>query len=154
MKPYTALSGKAVGVLDRQRFAKGFVAELVSRDLVAVRPKSPTDRRGFASVVRLLDKKIHELQEHDADKAQVRQLIRIVNELRPSNTGGFEGFEAALRSLQLTFSSCPNPFYEEIAFDVPKPYARATVDDLPEFGRRLVDAAADAFIQEVRPEGR
>jgi hypothetical protein len=44
--------------------------------------------------------------------------------------------------------------YEEIAFNVPKSYARATVDELPEFGRKLVNAAADAFIQEVRPEGK
>ena len=101
MKPHTALSGKSVDVLDLQGFAKAFVAELVSRDLVAVRPKSPTDRRGFASVVRLLDEKIRELQESGSDKGEIRQLIRIANELRPSNTGGFEGFEAALRSLQL-----------------------------------------------------
>jgi len=61
---------------------------------------------------------------------------------------------SAANQVGMTFSSCPNPFYEEIAFDVPKPYARATVEDLPEFGRRLVDAAAAAFIQEVRPEGK
>jgi hypothetical protein len=153
-EPRTAVSGRSAIALDLQRFAKAFVAELVSHDLVAVRPKSPTDRRGFASVVRLLDQMVRELQERNGDKGEIRQLIRIVNELRPSNTGGFEGFEAALRSLQLTFSSCPNPFYEEIAFNVPKTYARATVDELPEFGKKLVNAAANAFIQEVRPEGK
>jgi hypothetical protein len=68
-----------------------------------------------------------------------------VNELRPSTTGGFEGFEAALRALQLTFSSCPNPFYEEITFPVPKRYAEATVGNLSSFDRNLINEAADAF---------
>jgi hypothetical protein len=150
MKPHPALSGKSGEQMDLLQFTKAFVAELVSRDLLAVRPKSPTDRRGFAGVVRQLDSAIVKLQEESADKKQIRKLVRLVNSLRPSNTGGFEGFEAALRALQLTFSSCPNPFYEEISFDVPKPYAKATVAALPEFDRKLVDAAADAFLQAVR----
>jgi hypothetical protein len=152
MNTSTALSGKRSEIRGLQEFAKAFVAGLVWRDLLAVRPQNPNDRRGFAKVVTLLDNKILELERIVGDKRQIRQWRRIANELRTSNTGGFEGFEAALRSLQLTSASCPNPFYEEITFDVPRSYAKATVDGLPEFSRTLVDAAAEAFVQEVQPK--
>jgi hypothetical protein len=135
--------------IDLHTFAKSFIAGLVSRDRLAVRPHSPTDRRGFANVVRFLDNKIEQLEKAHESPRAIRQLVRVANELRPSNTGGYEGFEAALRSLQLTFASCPNPFYEEIAFSVPKPYAEATVMNLPKFQRQLVNEAADAFLQGV-----
>jgi hypothetical protein len=99
--------------------------------------------------VRLLDRKVEERERMKADTQTIRQLARIANQLRASNTGGYEGFEAALRSLQLTFASSPNPFYEEITFSVPKPYAEATVNRLPRFQRELVNEAADAFVREL-----
>jgi hypothetical protein len=135
--------------MDLHAFARAFIAGLVSRDRFAVRPHSPRDRKGFGSVVRLLDRKVEELERMKANPQAIRQLVRIANELRASNTGGYEGFEAALRSLQLTFASSPNPFYEEITFSVPKPYAEATVNGLPRFQRELVNEAADAFVREL-----
>ena len=108
----TALSGKKEGqgtVFDTQTFMKGFVAGLVLRERFSVRPYSANDRRGFAQVIRLLDRKIGELDKRGEDPKILRQLVRIANDLRESNTGGYEGFETALRALQLTFASCPNP---------------------------------------------
>src|SRR5690242_14556937 len=95
---------------DTQAFMKAFVAGLVLRNRLTIKPQNPNDRRGFGKIVRLLDKKISELDESGADNNLLRQLVRIANNLRASNTGGYEGFETALRGLQLTFASCPNPF--------------------------------------------
>lgn len=150
MPAYTAPSGKDRGqgtVFDTQTFMKGFVAGLVLRDRFSVRPYSPDDRRGFAQVIRLLDQRIGELEKRGEDPKVLRQLVRIANDLRESNTGGYEGFETALRALQLTFASCPNPFYEEITFSVPKPYAKTTVEDLPAVQQRIVNEVAEAFIK-------
>ena len=143
----TALSGKEQTNFDTHTFMKGFVAGLVLRNRSSVRPLSPSDRRGFAQVIRLLDQKIDELEKTGEDRKIVRDLVRIANDLRASNTGGYEGFESALRGLQLTFASCPNPFYEEIAFAVPKPYAETTVDSLPVVQRDLVNKVAEAFVE-------
>jgi hypothetical protein len=70
MKSLTALSGKETtsSSLDLQNFTKAFIAGLVARDLVAVRPQDPADRKGFASVVEVLDKKIQELENLGTDK--------------------------------------------------------------------------------------
>lgn len=140
-----ALSGKSPSPFDLHTFVRSFVAALVLRGVPAVRPHSPADRKGFENVLRALSQRLDQFEKQNADPQLVRQLVRILNELRPSNTGGYEGFETALRSLQLTFTSCPNPFYEEITFLIPKPYAKATVDGLPTLSRELVDQAADAF---------
>jgi hypothetical protein len=150
MPAFTASSGNEAGqggVFDTSTFMKGFVARLVLRNRASVRPSSPNDRRGFAEAVRLLDQKIEELEKGGAEPKIIRQLVRIANDLRASNSGGYEGFEAALRGLQLTFASCPNPFYEEIAFSVARPYAEATVENLPAVQRKIVNDAAEAFLQ-------
>jgi hypothetical protein len=149
MEPSSTTAPHEITAMDLHTFTRAFVAGLVARDRLSVRPHSPRDRRGFASVVRLLDRKVEELERNRADPHVIRQLVRIANELRPSNTGGYEGFEAAFRSLQLTFASSPNPFYEEITFSVPKPYAEATVNGLPAFQRQLVNEAANAFVREL-----
>jgi hypothetical protein len=134
-------------VFDTLAFMKGFVARLVLRNRASVRPSSPSDRRGFAEAIRLLDQKIEDLEKRGEEPKVIRQFVRIANDLRASNSGGYEGFEAALRGLQLTFASCPNPFYEEIAFSVPRPYAEATVENLPDVQRKIVDDVADAFLK-------
>jgi hypothetical protein len=134
---------------DTHDFMKGFVAGLVLKNRLSLRPQSPSDRRGFAKVVRKLDQKIDQLEHENKNPELVDQLVQIANELRTSNTGGYEGFETALRSLQLTFASCPNPFYEEIAFSVPIPYAEATIDSLPAPQRDLVKELVVEFLQEA-----
>ena len=133
--------------IDLQTFMKALAAGLVTRGMYAVHPRSPGNRRGFAEIVDILDKKIVELEQRNANQQQIRELVRITNKLRASNSGGYEGFESAFRALQLTFANCPNPFYEEIAFNVPKPYAEATIENLPEIYRGLVDEAAEAFVR-------
>jgi hypothetical protein len=137
------LSGK----VDLQAFAKGFVAGLIARDVTAIYPDEDRDRRGFDGVVRLLDATVDELKADSTKRRLAHEIVRIANELRPSSTGSFEGFESALRALQLTFASCPNPWYDEIAFSVPKSYARETINGLPEFYQSLVEAAAQEFVR-------
>jgi hypothetical protein len=91
-----------------------------------------------------LEKEIDALRSKgDIDKKWYRTLVSLRNQLRPSISGAFDGFESALRNLQLSFTSCPNPFYEEIAFTVTTPFAEAVVKDRE---RHLVEAAAKAFI--------
>lgn len=126
-------------------FTKAFIAELVARDAVSVRPHHPVDRQGFSNVIRTLDEISDDLEtRHRDDLAMI--LLAITNELRPSNTGAFEGFEAALRAQQLTFARCPNPFYEEIEFPVPKNHAASIVSRLPPFVRDVVQKAAASFL--------
>src|SRR5262245_3029671 len=112
-----ALAGETtVPPIDLLTFTKAFVAGLVTRGAQSIHPQEPADRRGFQSVVELLDAKVDQLVAETDQRLLARALIRIANELRPSNSGSFEGFEVALRSLQLTFASCPNPWYDEIEF--------------------------------------
>lgn len=132
---------------DTHIFMKAFVAGLVLRNRSSVRPSSPSDRRGFAEVIRILEQRIDELEKGGEDRRAIREFVRIANDLRASNTGGYEGFESALRGLQLTFASCPNPFYEEISFSVPKPYAESTVNSLPNVQHKLVNDVAQAFVE-------
>jgi hypothetical protein len=70
MKAQMALSGKQEpsSRSDLQHFTKGFIAGLVARDLLAVRPQDPAERKGFAEVVRFLDGKIDDLEKIGADK--------------------------------------------------------------------------------------
>src|SRR5436190_14457450 len=68
MADNTALSGKEHPNFDTHAFMKGFVAGLVLRNRASVRPLSPSDRRGFAEVIRLLDQKIDEFEKAGADR--------------------------------------------------------------------------------------
>jgi hypothetical protein len=148
MSDFMAPSGKSdVGEITSKTFARAFIAGLITRDWAAVRPQSPSDRRGFANVVKVLDASIAELKSRNEETVKILQIARIANDLRPSNSGAFDGFEAALRSMQLTLASCPNPFYEDIVFSVPKSYAQATIDSLPPTQRKLIDTAVDAFVR-------
>lgn len=99
------------------------------------------------SEVELLDSKVKALLEQNAAAEAVLPLLTVANELRPGNTGAFEGFEAALRSLQLTFTSSPNPWYDDIEFPVSQTQAESFMSLLPHPQRQLAIAAADAFIR-------
>jgi hypothetical protein len=79
-------------------------------------------------------------------------VARLANELRASDVGTYEGFEAALRSLQLTFTSSPNPFYDDIDFPVSKTQAKSYIENIPNFQKDLALSAAKAFVAERNKE--
>jgi hypothetical protein len=136
----------ANGSVDLQSFTKALVANLVNLDVDAIHPHNPKDRKGFENVVRVLDAVVKKLMKENASSDVVLAVARIANELRPSNTGSYEGFEAALRSLQLTFTASPNPFYDDIAFPVSKVQAQSFTNKIPAFQRSLATSAAKAFV--------
>lgn len=128
-------------------FAEGFVAKLVAHGQTAIHPKAPEDRIGLKEVVQILEKEINALAASSGtDRAWYRALVTLRNELSPSMSGAYDGFESALRNLQLSFTSSPNPFYEEIAFNITKPFAEAVVSEFTPRQRELIARAAEAFI--------
>lgn len=130
-------------------FVQGFVAQLIEADAVALRPKSEQDREGFGRVVDTLNSEIARLRRASPkgeDLDWYRSLVLLRNELQASSSGAFDGFERALRNLQLSFTNSPNPFYEEIAFSVSKPFASAVFDDLPHRAQELAKRAAVEFL--------
>jgi hypothetical protein len=132
--------------IDLHSFAKAWVAGLVSQSVDAIRPHDPRDRQGFAGVLEMLDKKVASLVEQGAPADAILPLLQVANELRPSNTGSYEGFEAALRALQLTFTSSPNPWYDDIEFPVSQIQANSFMKQIPSAQRQLALEAAMAFI--------
>jgi hypothetical protein len=133
---------------DRLGFFEAFVSSLVVRDMKGVSPDQPRSRRGFGRVLAIIDDAVRLLRETD-DEDSYRKLVRLRNELKPSSSGSYDGFEAALRSLQLTISSCPNPFYTEIAFTMPRSHAVERLKRLDPLGRDLASRSAEAFLKEV-----
>lgn len=133
---------------DRMSFFEAFASSLVVRDMTGVSPDEPRSRRGFSRVLAIVEAKVQELRD-TADEDSYRQLVRLRNDLKPSSSGSYDGFEAALRSLQLTISSCPNPFYTEIAFTMPRSQAAAKLEQLGSLGRELASQSAEAFLEEV-----
>ena len=132
--------------VDLQSFTKALVANLVQLNVEAVYPHNPKDRQGFANVVRILDSEVKKLLKEKASSDAVLAVAKIANELRASNTGSYEGFEAALRSLQLTFTASPNPFYDDIAFPISKSQAQSFAKTITDFQRDLATTAAKAFV--------
>lgn len=133
--------------LDVETFVRGFVAGLINSDATAIRLGSRADRRGLRQVLNTLETEIQRSQNSNGeDKDWYRYVVRLRNELRPSNNGTFDNFEMALRNLQLSLTSCPNPFYEEIAFSVSKPYAQSIISELPNPQQKLVAKAVEAFL--------
>lgn len=132
------------------QFVQGFVAQLIQLGAAAVRPKSDKDREGLARVVETFNQEIERLRREPGSSTRdewYRSLVLLRNQLQASNTGAFDGFEAALRSLQLSFTNSPNPFYEEIAFSVSKPFAQAVLNELPDRARELAKRAAEQFLE-------
>jgi hypothetical protein len=129
------------------QFVQGFVAELLRQGTSAVRPKSEPDREGFARVVDVLNEEIARNRATARDEVWYRSLVRLRNELQASQSGAFDGFETALRNQQLSFTSSPNPFYEEIVFSVSQPFAQAVLREFPAPARELVARAAKEFMK-------
>ncbi|MBR1129495.1 hypothetical protein [Bradyrhizobium iriomotense] len=138
--------------VDLHSFTKALVANLVDLKVRAVRPHDMNDRRGFAAVVRALDTKVKILRKEGAASRDILAVAQIANELRGSSTGNYEGFEAALRSLQLTFTASPNPFYDDISFPVSQVQARSFTESISKFQRELAASAAKAFVR-AREQG-
>ena len=136
-------------VLDTERFTRGFAARLFQLNTKVIQPRNHQNRVGFRRVVDVLEAEVAELRSQDPRPSLYRDLVRLRNELRPSNIGAFDNFEAALRDLQLSVTDSPNPFYEEIVLTSSRPNAEATLAELPEQQRRLVDKAAQAFFDSV-----
>jgi len=132
--------------IDLHSFTKAWVAELVDKNVDGVRPHDPIDRRAFAAVLASLDHHIEELTKESVPSEEILPLLQVANELRPSNTGSYEGFETALRALQLTFTSSPNPWYDSIAFPVSQVQARSFLNLVPAVLRDIASDAAKAFI--------
>jgi hypothetical protein len=133
--------------VDLHSFAKALVAMLVDLNVRRVRPHDMNDRRGFAGVVKALDAKVRSLKKEGVASGVILAVAKIANELRGSSTGSYEGFEAALRSLQLTFTASPNPFYDDIAFPVSQTQARSFTKSISSFQRELALVAAKAFLK-------
>jgi hypothetical protein len=133
--------------LTSAEFARGFVALLISSDRTAIEPQNPRDREGFYRVYELVQQELTELKEANRrDTRWYEGLVDIRNALKPSNNGAFDGIERLLRDLQLSMTSCPNPYYEEIALTVSKPYAQSVLKKFPDNARQLVEKAGQAFL--------
>lgn len=140
------LSGNGLGGFGVQAFIKGFVAGLVTHDVLAIRLQDRETQRAFGRVVSGIDDQIDEVEAVDGERAFARDLVEIANSLRGGNTGAYDGFEASLREVQTTFTSSPNPSYDEIAFSVPRLYAKAVIERMSRLQRRVVDRAVDDFL--------
>ncbi|WP_184204694.1 hypothetical protein [Prosthecobacter dejongeii] len=53
--------------------------------------------------------------------------------------------ETALRNMQLSLTAAPNPFYEEISFDIPQAFATSLFEQLAPADRNIVIQAGDAY---------
>jgi hypothetical protein len=138
--------------IDVHSFTKALVAGLVQMNVGAVSPHDTRDRRGFEKIVRVLDRAVQRLRREGASSKMLLSVAKLANELRASDVGAYEGFEAALRSLQLTFTSSPNPFYDDIDFPVSKTQAKSFIENIPTFQKDLALSAAKAFVAERKKE--
>ena len=129
-----------------QRFCKAFVAALVLRGERVLEPKRASDRRGFRSMIKELEAQVARARSNDeSQRPWYKQLVRLRNELYPSNNGAFDALEMTLRDLQTSAVSCPNPDYDYISFDISPIFASSILDGLSEPERVLAKAAAEAF---------
>jgi hypothetical protein len=154
LKPKAAARGSETDPthIDVQSFTKALVAGLVQLNVDAVSPHNTRDRRGFEKIVRVLDRTVQRLRKERVPSKTLLAVARLANELRASDVGTYEGFEAALRSLQLTFTSSPNPFYDDIDFPVSKTQAKSYIDNIPTFQKDLALSAAKTFVAERNKE--
>jgi hypothetical protein len=143
-----------VGALDAERFTRGFVAKLLQLDATALQPRKREDRLGFRRVLKVIEDEIAIRQSEGRRSRFYMDLVRLRNELSPSNAGAFDNLETALRDLQLSVTDCPNPFYEEIVFTGSRPNANATLATLPAEYLGVIEKAAKAFLDEKSSQSR
>ena len=126
-------------------FFRGFIAFLVKNGVTSISPHSQEDRRRFMQLFEELNAIVDDTPQED--RQRYRCLVRLRNELVPSNTGALDGIETAFRNLQLSLTSSPNPFYDEIAFDLPPAHAESLFQGLSEADQKVVSRAAGAFLR-------
>jgi hypothetical protein len=136
-----------------EKFAKGFVAAMVDLEQFSIEPKSPRHLRGFWALHDLLDKEVERVRYDPNKREWFRDIVRLRNSLVSGPTGSFDQFESALRDLQSSVTSSPNPSYVSLEFTVSRPFARSLLDELNEDERILARAAATAFVKSQSLEG-
>lgn len=135
--------------MEVHEFVQGFIAALVTKGMLEIRPETTRTRAGFRKTIEFLDHTTKALKEAKADPRTVRALSHIANELRSNGTGSFDGFEQALRREQLTLTRCPNPTYRQISFAIDDRYASWLINDLSDFKKAIVEGAVAQFAKEV-----
>jgi hypothetical protein len=130
--------------MDRKSsFIRGLVAYLVKEGVTSIRPHSPEDRKRFLALVDRLKELVAKASRENL--GAFRSLVRLRNELLPSNTGALDGIETALRNMQLSLTSAPNPFYDEIAFDITPTHAKSLFSQLEPADRDLIEQVGRAY---------
>ena len=110
--------------INTRLFVKGLVAKLAIEGIQEVKPHSPSTIESFNRVINYLNEEIKSLKgESSIDEDSYYDLVSLRNELKPSLSGAFDYFEYHLRSLQNSYTSCPNPSYDSIKITVPSEFA-------------------------------
>ena len=130
-------------------FVRALVSALRLDGVTVLQPKSAADRRGFRAVVRAIAQQAESLrrgaEQDGAARQRYREIVRLRNRLRPSNSGAFDAIEALLRDLQTSLLLHPNYEYERMPIDFDKAYARSLLSDLDDESQALVRRAAEDF---------
>jgi hypothetical protein len=130
--------------MDRKKlFLRGLISYLVQQGITSIHPRSPEDRRRFLALLTALDEVVSAAPRKDL--AAYRSLVRLRNDLLPSNTGALDGIETAFRNLQLSLTAAPNPFYDEIAFDVPPAHAESIFEQIEPAERDIIVKVGQAY---------
>jgi hypothetical protein len=132
--------------LTAQSFARGLIAELVRRGRTSIEPHGSSDRAGFFRAMEEVTKFARQLGQEGSDPSLYQDSVRIRNALKPSNNGSFDGLERLLRSQQLSLTASPNPFYEQIALNLSRPYAESLLQEFEPEQRELISRAVSAFL--------
>ena len=131
--------------LDIGTFARGFVAALVIDGVKSIQPKHPDDQRQLHRMWGFIGAMASELAEQDVNEDWFMQVVSLKNDLAPGTMGAFETLETALRDLQLSFTACGNPTYEDISFTISKPFAESELERMSEEEQHVVLEAVKAF---------
>lgn len=130
---------------DSQAFLKSVIAALVLQGVKSVFPHRVDDMNAMRALIDFLDEEIDHLEASKVEIEDLLPMIELVNSLRSSGSGSFEGFESALSDLQKTMASRRNPWYEKIDFPIPASYAESYLASAGEEMNKLSIAAAKVF---------
>jgi hypothetical protein len=134
--------------LSPEEFARGFIAALVANGRAAIMPTDPRDRAGLYRAYTFVKGKVDALTNSGRTKGdRFYALVRVRNALKPSNNGAFDSMENLLRAQQLSLTSSPNPFYEQIGLNISKTYANALLAEFDPKDRKFIAEVADRFLQ-------
>ena len=132
--------------LNGSTFVRAFILELVLLGRSTVRPESSRDRRAFFRIYKLLDERTEQARlTLGPDSLEYRDLVRLRNTLKPTTNGAFDGIEHLLRDQQVWLTSYPNPYYEEISFEIAQDRAKSMARKIPKNVHALAHEAAQLF---------